>query len=1454
MLPSNSNMQQAIQILQKADMDFRGGDPELAQQKKEEKQQEAEEMGLSLGKAGPGEESGSFRGGDPELLQEKREEAREEAEALGEIDEGGDEADELDPDEVAAQAEEEELKQEEKAIKALPTTAHETSPVDSLEDYKSYDYNGDPLENKITPKMKNIEICPPRQGQNQWKPWSEALGLRIPMTGEAWVELRRYTMSNQPEKAEQAKKLMLSMEAACGQMTDIQKAGFERLVNINHGLTFDPNLFGDISKAEKFEVVPGHKYIYRWLENDGWHYQYTGGSHNNHGIHETANRQGHTVPVHPEYEQSDPEHQDPEGAFHHAREKALVSNLPAEKISLVDPKTEQEQDYIFKITKPKKGKEGEPTVGTQPIHLYKDEGKDPDKLQTKDARKFRNFDEFEGFVRRNKVHTEKDIDGKPWLQWREGKGGKIQHRFVEGSPHAEERLGGVTSQGWSKKGFKNIDAFREHVSKQKEKQARAKAPVEVESLEGFDPEEHGTTWTKTIEDGALKGRQQPVEITRTFTDPKSGAQSTRKQRMYEMNWNSGAEKRQVRDGLYNEHKGMIVHIADKLLREANIRRLEEGNLPHSGKKKSKIIGRLMGTGMQAINDALNSYDETKSKFSTHLYNKILSRQMQLKKQYVQYMQDPAANAGANESLFYSGKGDKEGRYLEGIAANDIDAVNNAMHASEDTPDIEFEDIGKYKEKVYEHLDRKDDELYDDPSVTEEEYNRLNVLMEDARAELDRISSPQDAAVFYDNFTKNENGGAGFVPPIEIKNLSAVTKDHKNKIDKKEREDTWNSVFGKKRLNEELKNLKKLFPKKQTKVGFHPEINQRIKGEGLKTLKDLLHSVYKKPLRDKTAIDRMQNVANWLREDPTLASEYGEVESMGKALRILKAAQENEKPQPEAQPAEQQEQPEKPDVHYVGKVGDHEAPTFLYEAQEGGNVVQGTNAPLDHPDYDPNRGEPVVHEHEVSPENHPEYFDEQGKKLNRPIPHDTEVETNENYDPDKTKGNFWVKRFQDPETGESAYAYYHRDQVLDPRLRNNTSIRHFDAQLPKIRAWYQQQMMSAESGDRAAGLLVALADQAKLPIKNGLQSMTVGQVKLGNNKATFTLTSGKPVEVTLDRTPMKILQELTEGKDENEVLFSIDNNDFDYFTFANFLKNVFGVDPSAIHAYQVTELFSKEFNKLTRQGSEELTMQKLDEYKQQALKTVAEMLHEDDPLMLEQHLDPIAMEALYLAAHLIDRPKVSKGAYKLQGKVEFQGLPISIENKKGSVRKWYDPHNKQEGKTKMNYDYGYVRMSRGVDGDHVDVYLGPNPDAKNAYVVHQMKAPDFTKYDEDKVMLGWDSEKEAKAAYLKQYDNDRFFGSMSTVPMEKFKEKVKATKDRPQMIKSWHVAVNPPERDPDEKMFSEWLHSYPLHEHYFHWGALQKKKQIQESEDAAHRGIEIGTKKELGEESPEAVEA
>lgn len=137
----------------------------------------------------------------------------------------------------------------------------------------------------------------------------------------------------------------------------------------------------------------------------------------------------------------------------------------------------------------------------------------------------------------------------------------------------------------------------------------------------------------------------------------------------------------------------------------------------------------------------------------------------------------------------------------------------------------------------------------------------------------------------------------------------------------------------------------------------------------------------------------------------------------------------------------------------------------------------------------------------------------------------------------------------------------------------------------------------------------------------------------------------------------------------------------------------------------------------------------------------------------------------------------KKSRKLHGRMTFLDMEISIENRRGSIRRWYDPFKKHHGETKMKYPYGYIRLTEGTDGDHIDCFVGPNEKATFAYVIHQMKAPDFKEFDEDKVMLGFDSRKEAKEAFLGHYTDERFFGSMDALDARQFAANVKAGRYR-----------------------------------------------------------------------------
>ena len=71
---------------------------------------------------------------------------------------------------------------------------------------------------------------------------------------------------------------------------------------------------------------------------------------------------------------------------------------------------------------------------------------------------------------------------------------------------------------------------------------------------------------------------------------------------------------------------------------------------------------------------------------------------------------------------------------------------------------------------------------------------------------------------------------------------------------------------------------------------------------------------------------------------------------------------------------------------------------------------------------------------------------------------------------------------------------------------------------------------------------------------------------------------------------------------------------------------------------------------------------------------------------------------------IDRKRYEKSltysGHKLQGRTKLYGMDISIENKKGSYRSGVDKDG-HKWRTYMNYDYGYIRGTVGVDKDHLD---------------------------------------------------------------------------------------------------------------------------------------------------------
>ena len=131
-----------------------------------------------------------------------------------------------------------------------------------------------------------------------------------------------------------------------------------------------------------------------------------------------------------------------------------------------------------------------------------------------------------------------------------------------------------------------------------------------------------------------------------------------------------------------------------------------------------------------------------------------------------------------------------------------------------------------------------------------------------------------------------------------------------------------------------------------------------------------------------------------------------------------------------------------------------------------------------------------------------------------------------------------------------------------------------------------------------------------------------------------------------------------------------------------------------------------------------------------------------------------------------------GNYK-KGHIKVDGYDITIENPKGSTRSGKDASGKAWS-VPMHYDYGYIKGTEGVDGDHIDVYLSDNPTSGNVYVVDQIDQK-TGKFDEHKVMYGFPSKEAAVEAYKTQYEKGWKVGPVTEVSREDFKKWVESSK-------------------------------------------------------------------------------
>lgn len=160
----------------------------------------------------------------------------------------------------------------------------------------------------------------------------------------------------------------------------------------------------------------------------------------------------------------------------------------------------------------------------------------------------------------------------------------------------------------------------------------------------------------------------------------------------------------------------------------------------------------------------------------------------------------------------------------------------------------------------------------------------------------------------------------------------------------------------------------------------------------------------------------------------------------------------------------------------------------------------------------------------------------------------------------------------------------------------------------------------------------------------------------------------------------------------------------------------------------------------------------------------------DPDLDENEKEADTLTDLATAAKQTDtepsREQQQAGNYR-KGKLRVHGLHIAIENPKGSVRSGTS-RSGRNWHTTMAHHYGYFLGTKGCDKDHIDVFVGEQPDCELVHVINQIN-PETNRHDEHKIMLGFINAQQAREGYLANYAKDwQGLGSMVQMTMAQFK--------------------------------------------------------------------------------------
>lgn len=221
----------------------------------------------------------------------------------------------------------------------------------------------------------------------------------------------------------------------------------------------------------------------------------------------------------------------------------------------------------------------------------------------------------------------------------------------------------------------------------------------------------------------------------------------------------------------------------------------------------------------------------------------------------------------------------------------------------------------------------------------------------------------------------------------------------------------------------------------------------------------------------------------------------------------------------------------PNHEYVYRSGEHGIYDYWY-VDMFGNYWQYTNAPKDHPHYDPHGGEAMILPDQPMPHTTPQFYTREGRKLHVAVPQDAEVTENQAYDPENAR-SIWYAMYKSQGSEESRFVYYDSDIRENLDLWVQYQLRLADAILVRYRQYAVKLFESKHPKDKIIGFILMLVDQGCFEAYELTQAKVEDVDYIGS---TVKILGRK---LMLDPVLLDFLTSITSNRESNEPLFVLD---------------------------------------------------------------------------------------------------------------------------------------------------------------------------------------------------------------------------------------------------------------------------------------------------------------------------